>query len=197
MNMKYFVIKVIGSNEDAVVDALPEGSPAEWKFHEGVSLAAEFPADAKLKFSDNFPDARRLAEFMPNILSLLIASPAVQDALRSCSMQGIELLPVSIIDHRENEVGTDYAIINPLDSQPIIDMDKSELRMSNLEKDQVAEIDNLVIDSDRVDDGVALFRATAHRRLFFARQDFVEQLQNRNIVDVRAYPADGWDGLDF
>jgi hypothetical protein len=195
--MDYFVFKITGEDRDAVVDALPRGAPTEWRFHEGTKLAPEFPKPASMRFSDNFPDARVLKDFVSNLMGLLIVSGKVRAILEGTGAKSLEFLDVEIRDHRDQIVGKDYAIVNPLGAQPAIDMKKSKLRMSRLEKDQIADIDSLMVDRKAIDKDAVLFRAATFKRLLFARADLIDKLNASGIQGFKAFPADGWDGLDL
>lgn len=195
--MNYFVLKVPAGPEDAVIDSLPEGAPAEWRFDEGQALAAEFPSDAVLKFSSNFPDGRRLHDFVANVLTMLIVSPKVRQVLEELEVPQVEYLPVTIVDHRGQVAGEDYSIVNLLGSQPAIDMSKSRYDMSHLAKDQIGDIDELVLDRDAIAADAKLFRATTSRRLFLMREDVLQALDAAGVEGKRTFVADGWDGMDF
>lgn len=193
--MQYFILKPIGDEEDVFIDALPEGGPADWRFCEGEPLAAEFPKKAVVRFSDNFPDGRRLHDFVNNISDVLIVSKRVRRALDSIEIGNVEYLPVTILDHRGNVAAEEYFIANVLGTEPAIDMQESDLVMSSLD-DEILSIDRLVLDEGNISKGAKLFRAETLKTLFFIREDALAALKEHGVTGIKTYEADGWDGID-
>ena len=195
--MNYWVFRPFVSKGGGVIDAHPDGSPTGWKWHKGVPLAAEFPNGATVKFTPNFPDARELRDFQPNILSAILASPKARRVIASLDIRGVETLPVSIQDHTGRTVANDYAFLNLLGSQDAIDMARSSLSLGSLDKSQVLDVDELVIDPNRVDPEAKLFRCTTWMRLFLVRDDVKVAFEQAGLTGCRFFPAEGWDGLDI
>lgn len=194
--MSYFILKPRADDDDVFIDALPENGPADWRFAEGEPLGKEFPKKATVKYSDNFPDGRVLADFVNNISDVLIVSSRVRTAFEKAGVPNVEYLPITILDHRGRVAGKDYYIANVLSSEPAIDMRKSDVIVGDLD-DQITAINQLVIDKKAVSPDAKLFRATTMRTLFLIREDALEALQSCGAEGYKTYPADGWDGLDI
>ena len=194
--MQYFILKPTGGETEVFIDGLPEDAPADWRFSEGESLADGFPKDAQVRFSDNYPDGRKLLDIVNNVLDVLIVSGRVKAVCDAAGVENVEYLPVTILDHRGGVAGKDYFIANVLGSEPVIDMQKSDYVTSSLDESEILSIDNLVVDADSVAADAKLFRAATLKTLFFIRQDLLEALLSNRISGLKTYPADGWDGLD-
>jgi len=180
-----------------VIDAHPAGSPTGWKWHRGLPLGAEYPKDAAVEFTANYPDARELRDFQPNTLGALIASPRAREVLASLDVRGIEMLPVAIKDHSGKVIANDYAFLNPLGAQEAIDMECSRVTMGALDKSQVRGVDHLVLAPNRIDPDAKLFRCTTWMRLFLVRDDVKVAFEQAGLTGCRFFPAEGWDGLDI
>jgi hypothetical protein len=195
--MQYFIVKPEGGESDVFIDGLPPGAPADWRFSEGEPLADEFPKNAALEFSANYPDGRRLLDIVNNIWDLLIVSSRFKETCDAEGVDNVEYLPVTILDHRGGVAAKEYYIANVLGSERAIDMQKSEYVTSSLDDGEILSIDNLVVDVDGISADAKLFRVATMKTLFFVRQDLLDALRTNGISGLETYPADGWDGLDL
>ncbi|AKQ70061.1 hypothetical protein A176_006973 [Myxococcus hansupus] len=194
--MKYFVIKVM-AEEAGFIDSYPRGSPAEWKFDEGISLAKEFPAGGEVSFSDNYPDDRNLYDFQPNLMSDLLVSGRARKLIESLEVANAEWLPVVVKDHKGNVVGPDYAFLNLQGAEDAIDMERSQYEMDSLEKDQIGQIDELALNTSAINPNAKMFRCTKERRLILIREDIHAAFEQAGLTGLRVYEAEGWNGLEL
>jgi hypothetical protein len=194
--VQYFILKALGDDGDVFIDALPEGGPADWRFSEGKPLAKEFPQNATVRFSDNFPDGRRLLDFVNNISDVLMVSARVREVLDSIGIGNIEYLPITILNHRGKAAPAKYFIANLLGTESAIDMKKSDVVASNLDG-EIATINRLVLDRDSISPDAKLFRAATMKTLFFIREDALSALTDAGVNGLKSFDADGWDGLEI
>lgn len=194
--MNYFVLTV-ASQDGAIIDSYPRGSPAEWKFDEGIHLAREFPERAEVTFSRNFPDFRKLYDFQPNILGALIISAKARQLVDSLGVPHVEFLPVSIKDHRGNVVAGDYAILNLLGGEDAIEMERSDYKMNHINKEQIGRIKKLALKPEAISAEAKMFRCSRMRRLYLIREDVLAAFNEAGLTGFRTYPAEGWNGLEL
>ncbi len=194
--MDYWILAE-DSRDGGVIDAYPRGSPDDYLFDEAVPLAKEFPPDAAVRFSRNFPQARKLEDFQPNTLDALIVSRKVRELLDGLGVRNAEYLPVALKDHQNQVVAPDYAILNLLGGEPAIDPSASVVRMNALDKDQISAIEKLVLDRKAISPDAKIFRCTAMRRLFMIRDDVKAAFEKAGLTGYRLFAADGWDGHDY
>jgi hypothetical protein len=180
--------------EGGLIDAYPRGSPAGDLWDLGAPLLPGYPKGASVGFSDNFPDARRLEDFQPNILSALIVSPKVREVLTQLDVPDIEVLPVAIRNHRDEVVGPDHAFINPLGSQEALDMEKSTYRMGALDKTQISRMKALVMSPQRIAPTAKLFRCRNYLTLIMIRDDVREAFERAQLTGYRLISPEGWTG---
>ena len=192
--MKYFVIKVM-AEEAGFIDSYPRGSPADWKFDEGISLAKDFPAGGEVSFSDNYPDDRNLYDFQPNLMSDLLVSGRARKLIESLGITQAEWLPVVVKDHQGSVVDPDYAFLNLLGAEDAIDMERSVYRMDALEKDQIGRIKKLALKYESISVQAKMFRCTKERRLILIREDVHAAFSQAGLTGLRTYEAEGWNGL--
>ncbi len=192
--MNYWVLKA-ESSDGAVIDALPKGSPENWKMHKGERLERQFPLGGKVAFSDHFPDRRKLYDFVRNTLGVLLVSSRVYDVLKGTSVDNVEFLQVSMCDHQWNPVSQDYGILNVLGSQEVIDMEKSKYRMDRITKKEIARLSNLVVAHDRLEPNVGLFRARNMMELILISDRTKNAFEQAGLTGFRAHPAEGFDDM--
>ncbi|WNZ63512.1 hypothetical protein QEG98_07255 [Myxococcus sp. MxC21-1] len=194
MHMNYWVLKA-ESADGAVIDALPKGSPENWKMHKGERLERQFPLGGKVSFSDHFPDRRKLYDFVRNTLGVLLVSSRVHEILKEARVDNVEFLPVSMCDHQWNPVSQDYGILNVLGSQEVIDMEKSKYRMDRITKKEIARLSSLVVAHERLDPNAGLFRARNMMELVLMSDHVHEAFLRAGLTGFRVHPAEGFSDM--
>jgi hypothetical protein len=194
--MDYFVLLLDSEAGGAVIDAFPKGSPADWKFDEGISLARAFPRNGSVIFSRNFLQLRKLLDFQPNILNTLIVSARARKVIEALGVTNAEFLPVAVKDHKGKVAAEDYAILNLLGGEDAIDMERSRFQMNRIDKDQVARFFELAVNPKGIDADARLFRCSRARRVFLVRQDARDALARAGLTGLRMVPAEGWNGQE-
>jgi hypothetical protein len=194
--MNYFVLmtKAPGAG---VIEMYPPKSPAGWKFDEGESLIKQYPKKAVVQFSSNFPEDRALSDFQENILSAFIISEKVRGVLESLKITNAEYLPVSILDHKGQVVGKNYAFLNLLGGEEALDMEKGVYRMNSLDEGQVGRVKKLVINKKGIRPGMKMFRCSRFRRLVLIDEEVHEAFVDAKLTGFSAVKAEGWNGLGF
>jgi len=178
-----------------MIEGFPDNGPTDWRYHEGIPLAGEFPSGATLQFSRGYPDRRELRDFLPNPLSALIISSRVRVLLEGRKAVGCEFLPVRILDHAGAVAAEGYSILNLQGGLPVIDLKRSGHTMGALDKTQIDDITNLIVDPTAVTDGHLIFRASMMRRLFLIQDELKSTFDDVGVTGWRTWPADGWDGM--
>ncbi|MBZ4417578.1 imm11 family protein [Myxococcus sp. RHSTA-1-4] len=194
--MKYFVLKVMAA-EAGFIEEYPRGSPTDWKFDKGISLAREFPMGGEVSFSDNYPDDRNLYDFQPNLMSDLLVSGRARKLIESLEVTNAEWLPVVVKDHKGNVVGKDYAFLNLQGAEDAIDMERSVYRMDPIEKDQIGRIKKLALKPATINPQAKIFRCTMERRLILIREDVHAAFVQAGLTGFKVYDAEGWNGLEL
>jgi len=194
--MKYFVFKIMAT-EAGYIEEYPRGSPTDWKFDKGISLAREFPMGGEVSFSDNYPDDRNLYDFQPNMMSDLLVSGRARKLIESMGVTNAEWLPVVVKDHSGTVVGPDYAFLNLQGSEEAIDMERADYTMNAISKDQISHIDNLVLKPGTISPQAKMFRCKEFLRLILIREDVHAAFEQAGLTGFKAYEAEGWDGLDL
>ncbi|MCP3143119.1 Imm43 family immunity protein [Pyxidicoccus xibeiensis] len=194
--MRYWILDG-GHNGGAYISGYPKSTIKNWRYHEGESLAKEFPKDAAVVFSSKWPERRKLYDFLDNAVTALIVSERVRRILEDLKAKDLEFLPVTVKDHKGAPVEARYFILNPLGGQDAIDMEKSQLVMSALDKEQIAHINKLVLQPKKIDKDAKLFRASRARTVIFVDDAVRKAFRKEGITGFWLYKAEGWDGLSM
>ncbi|GHG88738.1 DUF1629 domain-containing protein [Comamonas sp. JC664] len=194
--MRYFVFKVV-AEEAGFIDAYPRGSPTDWKFERGISLATEFPLGGEVSFSENYPDDQNIYDFQPNLMSDLLVSGKARKVIESLGVSNAEWLPVTVKNQQGHVVGPDYAFLNLQGTEDAIDMGRSTYEINHILKDQVGLIENLVLQPQRISSDAKFFRCGTYRRLILVRDDVLTAFEDAGLTGFKTYDAEGWDGVEI
>ena len=191
----YYVIQVPAPAGAGVIDSYPPGGPADWRYHEAVSLRDAYPKGATMKFSRNFPDGRVLLDFVPNILMALIVSPKARKVIDTLEVRNAEFLPVTILDHRGGVAGEDYAILNLIGTEDAIDRSASTLRMSALIPAEIDRVKKMVLEKKAISPDAKMFRCRNAARVMLARDDVRAAFEKAALTGPVLIPPADWNGL--
>jgi hypothetical protein len=189
----YFVLTV-HSEQGGVVDSYPDGAPKRWRFHKGIPLANEFPKNASIQFTPNFPKARKLEDFQPNLMSLLIVSPRVREVIQALEVKNAEFLPVTVKDQKKKTVANDYAILNVLGAEDAIDLSRSKVEMDTIIDGNIAQVRKLAL-KKKIDPAAKIFRCEKHTRLILVRDDVRAAFEKARLTGCKLVPIADFDEL--
>jgi hypothetical protein len=189
--LDYFVLKV-PTGKGGLIESYPKSNIADWKYAEGELLLPHYPQRGSVHFSKSFPDWRALLDFQPTTRSAVFISAKARKVLEAEGVANVEYLPVAVEDHRGTVIGPDYSIANVLGSEPAINMEKSDYRLDNLEKDQIDRMRKMVLAPQRVSPEAKLFRLKEMRTTFLVRDDLRLALLAAGATGCVFEPADGW-----
>ncbi|MCP3143120.1 imm11 family protein [Pyxidicoccus xibeiensis] len=192
--MSYWILDG-GNNDGAFISGYPKSKIKDWRYDEGESLAKEFPKDAAVVFSSNWPERRKLYDFLDNAVTALIVSERVRRILEELKAKDLEFLPVTVKDHKKAPMAERYFILNALGGQDAIDMEKSQLVMDPLEKEQIGRIKKLVLQPKKIDKDAKLFRASRARHVIFVDDAVRKAFRKEGITGFWLYKAEGWNGF--
>jgi hypothetical protein len=186
-------------DDGAVLSAVPKEGPKGYKYKKGINLLQNYPdRDRAIMVFDqvNYPDQSKLYDILPALSSVLVVNSKVKDLLGSMNINNIEYLPIRLWDHKKEPVSDDYYIVNPLGSVDFIDMEKSDYVMGALDDSNINDIDELVINYDKIPEDAKLFRASTMMDQLFIHDDVRLAFEKAGIQGYSLFEAEGWDGLD-
>ncbi|WNG44328.1 hypothetical protein F0U60_09560 [Archangium minus] len=194
--MSYWIISK-KMNGGAILDMLPDGSPEEFLFKTGNSLAAEFPRGGAMQFSSLFPQFIKVFDFVTAALPVLVVSSRVKKVLEELRADNCEFLPVVLKDHKGNVASSDHFVLHVLGKQDAIDMERSQYRMGALDEDTIKTVKKLVLAAERIDPKALLFRPSHLTHRFMLHQRLLDGFKAAGLTGLHVYPAEGWNGSDL
>ncbi|MFP2930627.1 imm11 family protein [Pyxidicoccus sp. 3LG] len=181
----------------AVIEKLPEGSPELYLMTEGISLADSFPAEGTIRFSDNFPDHRKVCDFMTCTLGVLIVSEKVKRVIEGQGVDNCEFFSLKMLDHKGKVASKEHYVCNVLGSEDAMDMERSEVVMDSILPTEVAFIHKLILKREAISPKARIFRIQNKLAELLLHDSLYQALQKEGVTGMRFFPADGWNGRDF
>ncbi|WNG32198.1 hypothetical protein F0U60_00195 [Archangium minus] len=180
-----------------MLEKLPKGSPSKPDFYEAISLKDNFPHGGVMSFSNDYPDFIRVFDFVTNTMSLPIVSGKVKQVFTLVGVDRCEFLQVTLQDHKGRVASNDHFIVNALDVQDVIDMERSEYDLSPFDESQISRIKRLAVKKEGVAPNALFFRARTSMRELFMHASLHEALVQAGVTGLKAFPAEGWNGFDI
>lgn len=196
--MKYWVLKMGGGKDGVYLSCLPKSDSVNgFEYGKGRCLIDRHPKGihSAMYYDPDYPEKIKLNDFVPNLDTGLIGNSRVREVLDGLQIDNVEYLPVWLMDHQDKLSSKDYTILNPIGGVDIIDMEKSELVMGSIIKNQVKVINHLVLDYNAIPDDAKLFRASKKLGEYFIRDDVKAAFEQADLTGFQVIPAEGWNGL--
>lgn len=195
--MNYWAIFAADLDDGAMLLDLPDDGPASYKYSLGKPLTEGYPnqEEAIMMLDPDYEDQIKLYDFVNNTDDALIVNKKTKTIINSLQKNNIEFLPITIWDHYKKVLSTDYFITNSLVALPIIDMEKSNYVMNNLDKNQISRIKNFIVNRECENKAQHLFRANTMLDLLIISDEMKILLETNNITGYKLFKLDNWDGL--
>ena len=166
-----------------------------FRLTDGTPLAATFPDDVSLQFDPDFPNDLMLTDNMQNTSSLAVVSDRLARAVGEQVSTGIELLPVSLLDHKGRVASGDYFIVHPVDPVDCIDRAQSVFEESRIAVGDIEFFDRLVLDEARIPHERKLFRLKGFADLIIVDRELAEHLSRQDMSGLAWLPIDEYPEL--
>ena len=186
--MKYLGWRSSVENETCVLETLQNVSDL-FELSRGVSRATNFPEDALLHMDANFPKAVKLADQLDSDSGLTIVNAKIAAAITQLSLPDVELLPVSILNHKGDDINQKYFVVNPYTVIDCIDKEASTLMWNPLDKDLIAGVLELKLLDDFKTESI-IFRPKHYPQRILVREDFAKKIEALNPSGIRFVEID-------
>lgn len=164
--------------------------PKDYRLREGHELTDEWPDGVTYFFSRDRPEGMVLTDYLTNYMGLLIASPRLQTLLRELNAAGIEFLPVVLKNHKKRVASQDYCVVNFSRLTPVINRDRSVVKVSALDDEQVRRIDKVVLREDVAAAGPPFLRMAEMPMTVLFRDDVVEAVCGNALTGMEFVSTD-------
>lgn len=161
-----------------------------YEIKRGVPRADGFPASAHFEMDKRYPRQVKLADSISNLEGMPVVSSRLKALLESRKPPAVELLRVSIINHKGRDAGAEYFIVNPLCVIDCIDKEKSEIKWNAIKPDKISGCLKLVLDLGAAGDDVLLFRPKHLEKIVAVRRDLADAITDGGFTGVNFTEVD-------
>jgi hypothetical protein len=190
--MKYYFIDTLGNLDDewCLLDAPPEDMGlAYYMPAEGERVGDEYPSDAKIYMSEEYPGIK-LGSLIGHTESYLIVSRAVKEVIEAhCMDVEIEYLPFTLYNHKKRVHSREYFIINPIGTIDCLNLDASEIEYFEEEGDPydgaVVDVDKFVLDRKKLEGAPALFRIREDPGEYVINEKLARAFRERGFTNIQ------------
>ena len=176
--MKYHVWTSDYNESYAQITKLPpELNDNLWKLHKGISCSDWFPENVTFELSPN--SGIKLTDFIPNVLHFILVSDKLKSILEGASGQ-FEYFPIELLNARGKKVSKPYFLANLVGTLDCLDKQNSEFEMSSMDKSQVLCFKKLMLDKEKLDDKLNIFRLAEMTQLHIVTRDLAVEIKRNN-----------------
>ncbi len=168
--------------------------------NKGKALLSRITEPLKLQFNKDYPkEWNKLYDFVDNRNGIAIISNRIKEIFENAKVTGLEYIPSQILNQEGAIIGEDYSVLNILNRQPIVDIEKSEFSTFLLspQNERVDVINDLRLDVSNVDLGAKLFLGTTDEHIYFMVDDLLQKMKAAKVTGLEVNRAEGWDGFSF
>lgn len=168
-----------------------ENYPNMSELSSGSSCKKDFPKDALFRMDKKFRKNTKLADQLSSETSLTVVNSTIANIFRELNLEQVEILPVSVLDHKGDDCGEEYFIINPNNIIDCIDInsEESQIFWHPVVKEMITGAFNLVLKED-FDKSHMIFRPKYFRNRILIREDLAEKINSYGLKGLRFVPID-------
>jgi hypothetical protein len=172
-----------------------KGVPKTFELKDGVSRVIEFAEHAYFQMSPIYPYDIQLADSLKNADRLIVGSRPLREFLKGCGLKHAEYLPVAILNHKGRVASPEYGVIHLTDHIDCLDIPKCGATHSMLVPEDILDVDELVVDSSRLDLDRQIFRTKYYDRVVLVRRDFAADIEKRGFAGIRFVELDDYSKI--
>lgn len=183
--MNYFVIASSPDESHVYVNDIPDEIRKQYQLIKGISRARDWPADVQFRFSDEQPEGLMLTDFIENSFGWIVCSARLARIVEQFAGGEVELLPVSILNHKGRVASDDYFIANPLRLIRAVDRANSVFVPDPNDPDLVFEFSSLALDASALAALPGIFRLGEEYMTILVRADLARAALDAGVTGVR------------
>jgi hypothetical protein len=183
--MNYLLVVPVVEKGSARLESI-SNVPREYHMKAGEP-SLDFPEDAAFEMSDDFPKDVRLLDYLKNVSAMMVVSARFKEALSAISgaLEGNEVLPVKIVNHKKRAEKAPYFVIHQVGHVPCIDEKKSKGKKSSLDPNVFQFMQAMVLNEKQIPKERLLFRPAQFPRFPIVRRDVAEELGKLGLTGVK------------
>lgn len=157
----------------------------------GVPRLDGWPSDAHFEMDPDF--GLRLDDVVQGSDALLIVSDALRRFLEAEGVPDVEMLPVTILDHKGRPVPTPYAVVHHVRHPDALDAEASGVTVNPIDPDYVMAVERLVIRPEAVPPEARTFRLARYPFPVLFEAGLAERIEAEGFTGIAFAPLDAFD----
>ena len=146
--MKFYKLILDNSNESDVVCHCEDTHGFEqYELKEGTTIKNW---NDNITFNFNPNEGDRLTDYLANNLGWFIVSKKLKDTISNLGVEGIQYLPVNIVDLESNSTIIEYYIANILKIVDAINLNNSDYSVMDLDGEKIYSIRKYAVTQDKI-----------------------------------------------
>lgn len=154
----------------------------EDELERGAALAARWPNQRPVMRMQGPKSRKKIVDFTNGGGAPVITAQA-RAIIEKSGLDGIELLPVAILDHAKKPVAGDYWLLHVVGTAPYVDIDESDIEVVH---DLLWTAREIVVNESRLTTKPAMFRVPGARYPWvFVRRDVLAAMEAAKLTGFR------------
>lgn len=177
--MKYFKLILDDSNENDVVCYCEDTKGFEqYDLKEG-----KFVEDwnENITFHYNPKEGDRFTDYLANDLGWFIVSEKLKDAIGKLNVNGIQYLPVKIVDLKSRAYPNEYYVVNVIEVVDAINLKESVYDVFDFEGEKMYSVIKYAVTKSKINNK-DLFKLKGHEIPMFISEKLKNAIEERNIT---------------
>ena len=166
-----------------VLDQL-EGVDLDVELKMGISCSESFPADARFTADPEFPSRIKLADTFENTYGLVVASPKLKEFVASFKPDGVEFLPVTILNHKSRPAAR-YFIVHPVGPVDALKPAESGAKWDKDLDDWIDRVKRIVLDAGKIDPSRVVFKLKSYYGCVLVRRDLADAISKQGFTGIK------------
>ncbi|HYO53975.1 imm11 family protein [Archangium sp.] len=166
---------------NSIIEDIGERVAKSWELTEGTRLKESIPESTTFTLAPDSGDI--LCDFIPNISSVLVISSRAKEMLEAEGLrEGMEYLPVTVLDKRGRPTKSRYYLANVLRKVPCMDRGNSEFVPGS--DDEILIVERLKLQEERIPREARLFRLGECPEVIIIRSDLLQRIQDEKLTGL-------------
>jgi hypothetical protein len=161
-----------------------KGMAKRYQLSRGVPLAAQWPSDVSFAMDADYPDDLRTDDFIDNTDNALVVSDRVRQLVEP-GLRNNELLPITIFNHKGRKELGPFFILHQVLLQDCLDLQRTRHEVGHMNADLLIAAAHLVLDENRIDPEVSLFRMAHLPFVPVFRKDLMGKIEGAGFAGLK------------
>jgi hypothetical protein len=162
-----------------------KGVKDSYELKTGISRAKGFPADAYMEMNPKFPKQIGLGDSFSTIDSVWVASQRLSDLVGEFASKDLEILPITIRDHKGRAVAGPYSLIHPLRTVDAVDKSQSVFEWNPIDTSFISTCQRLVVDESKLPTDIGVCRLKHIGSSILVAPALVEAIVSAKMTGMR------------